>query len=176
MVAAFFVMLLLAFGGLAFRQRHNGDYQKKQNMNLLLQRFSQIGSDYNLSYTGQLVLKNGIIGIDGIRHQLVVLQNEGDSSYHSFVGNINNIKSCSVKKTYRTIPGGDLKVKRLDQFLQKIVLCFEFYDEQKTVEVLFYHHSQNTADQIPHFERQARDWKEVILKMRKPHRSLEKTT
>src|SRR5690348_8572319 len=72
--------------------------QKRKAMHQLLQTFSRTGSNHNLWFSSQEVLKDRAIGLDGIHRKILVLKRIDNLSFESFVIDLNEVKSCSVKK------------------------------------------------------------------------------
>lgn len=142
--------------------------QKRIAVNDLLQRFSQLGTNHNLSFSSQEVLKDGVIGLDGMHRKLAVLQKRNEDGYHSNVINLGEIKTCSVKKQYGTIGSGDLQTKKPEQYLEKIVLHFEFNNGSEPVEVMFYNHIDHVIYQIAELENKAKHWEAILSKMQAP--------
>ncbi|GAA4750355.1 hypothetical protein [Flavisolibacter ginsenosidimutans] len=142
--------------------------QKRTAMNDLLQRFSQLGSDHNLSFSSQEVLKDGVIGLDGMHRKLAVLQKRNEDGFHSNVIDLNDVKTCSVKRQYGTIGGSDLQTKKPEQFLEKIVLRFELANGGEPMEVMFYNHIDHVIYQIAELENKAKHWEAILSKMQAP--------
>ena len=142
--------------------------QKRKAMNHLLERFHQLGSDHNLSFSSQEILKNGVIGLDGLHRKLAVLQRQSETRFHAKVIDLGDLRTCSVKKEYGTIGGGDLSTKKLEQYLEKIALHFEFNDGSKPVEIVFYNHIDHVIYQIAELENKARHWEAILSKMLSP--------
>ena len=117
--------------------------QKRKAMNQLLQQFSQLGTAYHLTFSSQEILKEAVLGLDGIHRKLLVLQRQGKNIFHSVVVDLHEVKECSVKKHYGTIKRGDLKKWKLELFLEEIVLQFELRNGKALLQVVFYSHNHN---------------------------------
>jgi len=141
---------------------------KRKAMNTLLKHYSQMGTEYGLNFSGQEILKNCIIGIDGINRKVLVVRKENEL-YVSQIIYLNKVKSCSVKKIYGTIKANDLKKHQLEQYLEKIILHFEISD-QPPVEVIFYQHVDNHILEALEMELKAKNWETVLSKMHTPSR------
>ena len=140
-------------------------------MNQLLHHFSQTGSQHNLSFSGQEILKDVVIGLDGVHRKLLVMERLPGDAFNSFVIDLNEAKSCSVKKEYGTINGGDLKVQRLEQYLQRITLHFALCDKPPA-EVVFYKHFENHIYEIAELESKAKHWEAILSKMLAPMKKI----
>lgn len=142
--------------------------KKRKTMNNVMDRFSRLGSEHNLSFSAQEILKNHIIGLDGIHRKLLIL-NTNQSQPTPFVFfDLKHVKNTSVKMEYGTIRGGELNKKPLEQYLQTISLHFDLDDSDEPVEVLFYDHRQDPVSQVKNLEAKARHWETVIAKLRVP--------
>ncbi len=139
--------------------------QKRKCMNGLLNRFSKLGSEHNLAFSSQTMLKKYIIGLDGVHRKLLVLNAMPENTTGHFLIDLEEVRCCSVKKVYGSITNGSLKKQRLDQYLEKISLCFEFKTVKEPIEILFYSNIDNAPDQASALEQRARDWEIVLSKM-----------
>lgn len=141
--------------------------QKRIAMKQLLQRFHQLGSDHNVTFSSQEMLKDSLMGLDGLRRKLLIVRKDGHQ-FQSLVLNLDEVKTCSVKKQYGTIFSGDMPTNKLDQYLEQIILHFELHPDQPPVEVLFYHHYLNHVFEIAELERKARHWEAILSKIVAP--------
>jgi len=138
--------------------------QKRKTMRTIHERFSRLGAKYSLNFTGQEELNDLLIGFDGIQRKLLVLKTRANTIYHSFVIDLNEIKSCSVKKQYGGIAGGELKTRKLSEYLECILLHFEFKDKPPK-EICFYHHVDNHLSECWEREQKANNWKTILSKL-----------
>jgi hypothetical protein len=138
--------------------------QKRIAMNQLLHAFHQKGSEHNLTFSGQEILSESILGLDGMNRKVLVLDKTAENGFNSFVIDLNEVKSCSVKKAYGTINGGDLKAKMMEQYLQTITLHFVLYDKPPA-DVVFYNHIGNHIYQIAELESKAKHWEALLSKV-----------
>ena len=143
---------------------------KREAMNNLLKHFSQLGTENNLNFSGQEILNNCILGLDGVNRKILVVAKE-DGFYSSFMIDLNEVKGCTVKKIYGTIKVGDLKDHKLDQYLEKIILHFEF-NRRSPVEIVFYKNHENHIYETQEREQKARHWEAILSKMHAPVKTL----
>jgi hypothetical protein len=143
---------------------------KREAMNNLLKHFSQLGTENNLNFSSQEVLNNCILGLDGINRKILVATKE-DGFYSSFIIDLNDVKSCTVKKIYGTIRVGDLRNHRLDQYLEKMVLHFEL-NRKPSVEIVFYKNHDNHIFETQELEQKARHWEAILSKMHAPIKNI----
>ncbi|MGE5521492.1 MAG: hypothetical protein ACM3VS_16320 [Candidatus Dadabacteria bacterium] len=145
----------------SIHNKHN-----REAMNSLLKHFSLLGSENELVFSSQQILKNCILGLDGSRRKLLVVKREGNL-FGSFIINLEEVKNCTVKKIYGNINADGLLNKKLDQYLEKVVLHFDLM-EKPSVEVVFYNHIGNSIFEAPELEQKARGWESILSKMLTP--------
>src|SRR5579885_3685024 len=81
--------------------------QKRKALNRLLHEFSKTGTEHNLTFSSQEILKNCIVGLDGVKRKVLVLEKLEETDFHSFVIDLNAVKSCSVNRLYGTVSDGE---------------------------------------------------------------------
>ena len=140
-------------------------HSKRKRMNHLTNRFSELGSRYQVNFTSQAILKDEILGIDGVQRKLLILNTTDKNEMPHELIDLDELRHCSVKKSYGSINNGDLKNKKLEQYLEKIVLCFEFHMKKPAIEVAFYNHLKNHLFEISELEQKAKDWESFLSKM-----------
>ena len=141
--------------------------QKHKQMNQLLNRFSELGTSHNLSFSSQNVLNNCIIGLDGINRKLLALTQIDNTSFDDYVVDLDEVKNCTIKKHYGNIKPGDLKNKKLETYLERVSLHFDFHNGKEAIEVPFYEHAENSIYHLEDFEHRAEHWKQILTKMLK---------
>jgi hypothetical protein len=141
-------------------------------MNQLLQQFSQLGAVYGLLFSGQEILKDAILGFDGRGRKLLVLQKQNRHVIQTSLIDLNEVKECSVKKYYGGIKKGELKKRKLEHFLEKIVLHFSFFHDHPPVDVLFYRCTDNHLFEAATLEKKARNWAALLSKMQSATRRI----
>src|SRR5689334_342120 len=95
--------------------------QTKKRKEHLLTEFSKVGTANSMTYTAQEVLKNKVIGIDGISRKIAMVE-EKEKTFHHLVIDLAEIKECRLQKNYFQIPltsGG-----REEKVLESIALLF----------------------------------------------------
>jgi hypothetical protein len=147
---------------------HGAKIKKRKTMNSLSDRFSRLGSEHNLSFSAQEILKNHVIGLDGINRKLLILNTKKGEATPFVFFDVKQVKNTSVKMHYGTIRGGELNKKPLEQYLQTILLHLELEDSDEPVEVLFYDHQQDGLSSVRELEAKARQWETIIAKLRVP--------
>lgn len=145
--------------------------QKRNAMNQLLNNFRQMGFEHNFTFSAQEILQNAIIGLDGVHRKLLVLERSAGNTFHAVIIDLSEVKSCVVKKVYRTINGGDLNTKKLEHYLQTMTLHFELCG-RPPVAVTFFKHFDNHISEIAELESKAKHWENILSKMIAPAKKI----
>lgn len=163
-VAAVLVGIVAA---ICFLVVHLDKKQKRSAMNRLLFAFHKAGSEHNLTFSSQEMLNDSIIGLDGVHRKLLVLERTAHGVFNSFVIDLNEVKSCLVKKAYGTTGGSSQEGARPEQYLQSISLHFTLADDPPA-DVFFYKHFENNIYQMAELESKAKHWEDILKKMFAP--------
>lgn len=129
----------------------------------LLDGFNHEGAIRGLSFSSQEILKNYIIGLDGLHRQLLVLHYSGTAVYTSLP--LADIKTCIVKKTYESVDYGSTKKSQVEQELRSISLQFSFKNKTDDFFVDFYNSRENSIYEMEELEIKAKDWQLLLSKM-----------
>ena len=135
--------------------------QKRNAMNIFLNRLSQAGSSNNLSFTSQELLNDIAIGLDAPQRKLLILTRFKSGEYFNTIIDVDKIQSCLVKKEYGFINTGTLKANKLEKHLEEIALHIELYD-YNSADIPFYNHIDNSVSQITEMEKKAKKWESII--------------
>jgi hypothetical protein len=135
----------------------------KPDSETLFKFFKELGQRLQLSFSSQLVLADMLIGIDGISRKLLLVRNEAGIPGHNVL-DLADVTECSLYKKYSPIPGGALKTKNSDVFVEKVGLKFVQHNRQE-VFLAFYTRGLNYIDELRSLEQKARDWASMFTKM-----------
>ena len=139
-----------------------GNRHKRKTIDRLLLKFSQLGTENNLSFTSQELLYNSIIGLDGLKKKLLFVQdNEGKHNW--FIMDLEKVTSCAVKLKNRGLEVA-LKKANAVEYVEKVVLEFQT-ENDKLVEVPFYQAHKNDISEKLQLEQKARHWDIILSKM-----------
>lgn len=128
------------------------------------QELSEHGSRLNLSFSSHLVIGSTIIGLDGIKNCLFVLDmvNELKPSY---IIDLNKVNAVSVKKTYRNINHEELKNRSIEAFLERVELQFDLNDNNSRIVLPFYDcHTDQEGDRQK-LVKNAENWQLILSKL-----------
>lgn len=139
---------------------NNKHRQKKASE--LLNHFSKLGTENNLSFTSQEILENCIIGLDGIQRKLLILKKIDTDEYDSILLDLSEVKNCSKKKIYTRVNIGTSKKERFENHLDKIVLELDFIDNRQSVQILFFEPITNHIFAMSELEQKATKWEMII--------------
>ena len=127
-------------------------------------QLSELGSKFSLSFSSHEVLGNKIMGLDGINKKLLVLE-QTDGQSHSYIIDLDEAKAISVKKIYSGINAGELKKRRIEEFLKTILLQFEFGNGKEDIVFHFYESKVDNIYDVPGLERKIKNWQVILSKM-----------
>jgi len=130
----------------------------------MLSFFKVAGTAHNLSFTGQEILRDKVIGLDGPKRKLLIVE-ENTEEYDTRIIYLDEVVACKVKKVYAAINSHEYKKNRPEEYLKSIALEFEFNTGGVPVMVLFYKNSVNSIYEIPELEARARHWATTLSKM-----------
>ena len=150
------IFLSLAF---IFINRRN---EKKRNRSLLTLH-SNAGSEKGLSFSSQELLRNKIIGLDGINKTLLVLEFLNGTNVMCL--NMRDVTQCSVEKKYDSILVGNDRKGKMEPHLRSIDIKFFLKDNNAPVSVSFYDSNINSIYEMTELEAKARTWESVLSKM-----------
>lgn len=127
-------------------------------------QLSELGSKFSLSFSSHEVLGNKIMGLDGINKKLLILE-QTDGQSHSYIIDLDEAKAITVKKIYSSIKAGELKKRRIEEFLKTIQLQFEFGNGKEDIVLPFYESKINNIYDLPGLERKIKNWQLILSKM-----------
>ena len=84
----------------------------------------------------------------------------------SFLVQLSTTKLISIKKTYKNIYAGQLKKRKLEEFLDTIYLQFEFLDERQTIHVPVFDRAFDDLRDLPETEQKLLYWQDLLSELR----------
>jgi hypothetical protein len=140
------------------------NHEIKKKLHKMLITFSELGTQYNLSFTSQELLKQRVIGLDGLNRKLLILWEEA-GKYDWMIIDLYEVQSCSVKMKYNRINAGDLNKHPLQDYLESIELEFVFKSGKENALLPFYVSGVNSVFEIGELEEKAKGWEAILSKM-----------
>ena len=78
---------------------------------------------------------------------------------------LNQVSVITVEKIYNSIKAGDLKKRKIGEFLQSIRLQLEFENGENTIVLPFYERAIDDIHNLQWLESKARNWQMMLSKM-----------
>jgi len=141
---------------------HKHNFKKREEQLLIV--FNRLGSLYYLSFTSQEIFHNKIIGLDGLRRKILIIEDCNHRYDFRFI-DLCEVKACKLKKIYGSVNGSDSPKNRLEKYLEAITLQFDFKRENPPVALEFYPNITNNIFNITELERKAKQWEVLVSKM-----------
>jgi len=117
-----------------------------------------------LNITNQDDVGANVIGLDITKRKLLYAKKTpGASSY--LIIDLNNLESCSIKKEYSNINAGELKAKKLHQFLKSVFLKLVFKNGTGAVSLALFDAQKESPENLEQLEAQARKWENLVSKL-----------
>lgn len=149
------VVLLIALFSFINKRSRKAKEQKLVNF------FNRTGEENGLAFSSQEILRNKIIGLDGLSRKFVVV-NEDDESR---IINLDEVKKCSMQKHLETYSRADEKSSGYEMFIQNIALKFEFHSKREPELIIFYDNLLQPHAEEKLMEAKAKDWEIILSKM-----------
>lgn len=134
-------------------------------MKLLLEYLNKLGTEHNLDFSVQEILKHCIIGLDEKKKKVLIVNNNPDNLPGYYIIDLNEVSRSSVKKYYGRIKVNGLVSRGLNQYLEKMDLQIEFLSEKQPADILIYKQIDNDIRELPKLEFKARKWMELISRI-----------
>jgi len=135
----------------------------RRQTRVLLHGFNHAGAIRGLSFSSQEILKNYIIGLDGLHRHLLILHYSGTAIYTSLP--LADIKTCIIKKAYESVEYGSATKSAVEHELRSISLQFSFNNNADDLFVEFYNSRVNSIYEMAELETKAKDWQLLLSKM-----------
>lgn len=138
--------------------------QQKRRRAALLATISHLGSNNDLSFSGQEVLNESVIGFDGLKKKLLVLENS-DRLHQWYTINLEEVSSCVVQKTYKVPAGPPGPYPVISGYVDRVELLFHCRNSTRPRAVAFYSAECNEAAELPALEARAHSWQRFLSKL-----------
>jgi hypothetical protein len=124
----------------------------------------RLGSAFNLSFSNQEILSNKIIGLDEKKRKLLVAEKNNELS-PPYIIELAKVTAITVKKIYNSIKAGELKTRGIKEFLESLLLQFQYGNEKDPIVLPFYERKINEIHDLPRLEKKARNWQMILSKV-----------
>lgn len=127
-------------------------------------KLRELGSKFNLSFASYVTLGNKIIGLDVTKRKLLIAE-KINGLFRPYFVELNKVSVITVQKIYNSIKAGDLKKRRIEEFLQSIRLQLEFENGENTIVLPFYERTIDDIHNLHGLESKARNWQMMLSNM-----------
>jgi hypothetical protein len=136
---------------------------KKREDKALINAVNEAGVEKGYSFSSQELLKDKIIGLDGVNQRLLIF----DSKNTNHVTNIQlaDVKECSLKKEYESINYGNDKKADMEQQLRTIAIRFSFKNRSGFFSLSFYDSMLHSVYEMAELEAKAKHWEMLLSKL-----------
>ena len=141
---------------------HNHQIKKRKNSILFF--FKNIGAVHDLSFTGQEILRDKVLGLDGPKRKVLIVE-EKSGEFDAQMIDLLDVSSCKVKKIYSAIHSNEYRKNRPEDYLKSIAIEFGFRSGKAPVSVFFYKNEQNSVYEIPELEARTKRWETMLSSM-----------
>jgi hypothetical protein len=135
-------------------------------LNSRLKRFcnlTKFAKKIKLNISTQDEVGSNFIALDIVKRKLLYANRTLNSSSYLIV-DLSKLKACTIRKEYNPIDAGELKTKKLHQFLKRVFLKLVFKDGSKAVSLPLFDAQKEGQQNIEHLEIRARKWENLVSK------------
>jgi len=118
-----------------------------------------------LSFSKHEIFGNLTLSLDSIRRKLMISK-AVNQIWHSFQIPLNATRLISIKKVYKDIYVGQLRYRKLEEFLETIYLQFEFFDGRNTIHLPVFERGTNNLSDLPDIEKKVAYWQDLLSELR----------
>ena len=135
----------------------------RKNKKMLLKWLSKSGSEHGLAFSSQEILKNKIIGLDGLNQTLLILEFENADNIICI--KMQEVKNCTVEKKYDSIVIGNERKAKPEPHLRSISINFSFKNSREPISVSIYDSCINSIYEMQELRAKARNWEKTLSGM-----------
>jgi hypothetical protein len=132
----------------------------KKGHKKLLSDLNKIATHFKLKLSKAEAVKNTAFAIDNSRKKFIFI-NEADLPYFKTI-DLRNVDICTVKFDYSRIDAGDLNVKNMDEFIDKVQLQISHFDPSKSLNIDFYDSKKDKINELRPLIDKATSWRDSI--------------
>ncbi|PWT77666.1 MAG: hypothetical protein C5B59_03415 [Bacteroidetes bacterium] len=123
------------------------------------------GMNFGSPFLKQERFGNLSLSLDSIRRRLNITRMV-NKIRQSIQIQLNATRQISIKKVYSNIYVGQLKYRKLEEFLETIYLQIEFFDGRNTIHLPVYERKANNLPDLPEIERKVQYWQDLLSELR----------
>lgn len=106
-----------------------------------------------------------VIAVDVQRRKLLYLKKTTKAS-SCLIIDLSTLENCSVRKEYNSIDAGELKNKKLHNFLKSIFLNLGFKNNSNRIMLPLYEEETDRYEDVIQVEAKAKKWETIVSKFR----------
>jgi hypothetical protein len=139
--------------------------RSRRRLRNFLKHFSITGSKLGLSFSSQALLKNAVIGLDGMKRKLLIIYDLGNGLYNQYLVNLDEVNAVNAEIISMDVgQAGAYEMYEVKK-VSAVVLSFNFLSEKEILKIYFYNEEENDPVEVPELEQKARDWESILNKM-----------
>lgn len=135
----------------------------KKRTKALLNAANEAGAGEGLNFSSQEILKDKIIGLDGVNQRLLIFDFQNTNQVTNI--QLADVKECSIKKEYESINFGNNKKADIEQQLRTIAIKFSFRHKTGFFSLSFYDSMLHSVYEIAELEAKAKHWETILSKL-----------
>jgi hypothetical protein len=156
------ILLLITIGLISgFVLMHKRKIEKRNKARIYM--LNSTGEKLGLTFSGQEIMEKTVLGIDGVKQVLVVIESGKPDIVRSI--RMADVATCIIYKDYEKINSGTGKNEKLTMQLRTIDLVFSFKESPGTITLCFYDSHVNHLFEEKTLETKARQWESLLSKM-----------
>ncbi len=157
------LLIIIATIGIPLIFIHINKKNRMKKEKALLNFFHREAAKQGLSFSSMEILRNKIIGLDGIKNTLLILDFNNDGKIICL--NMSDVRTCSVEKIYDNIVMSTERQAQTESHLRSIDLKFAFKNGFNPVSVSFYDSNIHSIYEMAELETKAKKWEGLLSKM-----------
>lgn len=132
----------------------------KKGHKKLLSDLNKIATHFKLKLSKTEAVKKTAFAIDSSKKKLIFI-NEDDLPYFKTI-DLRNVDTCTVKFDYSQIDAGEVNVKNMDEFIDKVQLQISHFDPSKSLNIGFYDSKKDKVNELGPLIDKATNWRDSI--------------
>lgn len=132
----------------------------KKRHKKLLSDLTKIAIHFKLKLSKFDAVKNTAFAIDNSKKKFIFI--DADELPYFKTIDLHNVHMCTVKFDYSHINAGDLKVKNMDEFVDRVQLEISHFDPSKSINIDFYDSKKDKINELHVLIDKATAWRDSI--------------
>jgi hypothetical protein len=100
-------------------------------------KLAKLAARLNISFSKCIAIGGKVFGLDEKNKKLLIAEQQGDQTEQHII-ELEKVKTVSLKKSYNSIPAGELSEKGIEEFINQIRLQFEPLNNDEQTIISFY--------------------------------------